>query len=301
VFSDGNQIYAGTAGATYSGTDGLFSSSNNGETWTQMYTSNEVSGIVSFNNNLFIATAGDGVAKYDKQNGYWQTYKYGNFGLPPGPQVSAIGAVGSTLFAGIDDGTFSGADVYRSTDNAATWSPTHVGYPVYYSTLAFATSGSYLFAATNDGVYCTTDLGTSWHFVGLKGRNVHSLLVAGDQLYAGCIQDVVYHGSIADIVTQNGVQDKPQSTDQLRTSPNPASESATIIFTSPEAGHAEISIVNLLGTEVSHLFSGELGATEHHFTWNTDGTSALRVPDGMYECLVRMNGRVETLPVVVAR
>ncbi|HET6400209.1 MAG TPA: hypothetical protein VFH95_02325 [Candidatus Kapabacteria bacterium] len=63
-------------------------------------------------------------------------------------------------------------------------------------------------------------------------------------------------------------------------------------------GYADVSIVNLLGVEVAHLFSGELAAGNHSFTWDADRIAA---PRGMYECLVRMNERVEILPMVLAR
>ena len=61
-------------------------------------------------------------------------------------------------------------------------------------------------------------------------------------------------------------------------------------------GYAEISIMNLLGMEVARIFSGELDVEGYSFTWNPHG-----VPDGMYECVVRMNGRVEKLPMVLLR
>ena len=61
------------------------------------------------------------------------------------------------------------------------------------------------------------------------------------------------------------------------------------------AGYANISIVNLLGEQVARVFSGELDAGQHNFTF----TNTTDLPDGMYECLVRMNGRVETLPMVL--
>jgi hypothetical protein len=49
--------------------------------------------------------------------------------------------------------------------------------------------------------------------------------------------------------------------------------------------------------EVTRLFSGELDAGEQHtFTWNP-----VAMPDGMYECLLRMNGQVEKLPMVLVR
>ena len=63
------------------------------------------------------------------------------------------------------------------------------------------------------------------------------------------------------------------------------------------SGYADVSIVNLLGMQLAHLFSGEVGAGEHSFTWDA---AKMTAPRGMYECLVRMNGQVETLPVVVA-
>jgi hypothetical protein len=49
-----------------------------------------------------------------------------------------------------------------------------------------------------------------------------------------------------------------------------------------------VAMVNILGTEVAHLFSGELSAGEHTFAW--DATS---LPPGMYECIVQMNGSVQ--------
>ncbi|HET6400583.1 MAG TPA: T9SS type A sorting domain-containing protein, partial [Candidatus Kapabacteria bacterium] len=84
---------------------------------------------------------------------------------------------------------------------------------------------------------------------------------------------------------------------ELHIYPNPFSQSTEITFTSESAGYADVSIVNLLGLEVAHLYSGELAAGEHSFAWS----KPTGLPDGMYECLVRMNGRVETLPMVLAR
>jgi hypothetical protein len=50
--------------------------------------------------------------------------------------------------------------------------------------------------------------------------------------------------------------------------------------------------------EVARLFSGELYAGQQHsFEWN----NPTALPDGVYECLIRMNGQVETLPMVLLR
>jgi hypothetical protein len=80
----------------------------------------------------------------------------------------------------------------------------------------------------------------------------------------------------------------------LQSYPNPFSQSSTILFTSETSGYADISLVNLLGAEVTHLFSGELAAGEHSFVWSNPG-----LPEGTYECLIRFNGQVQTLPMVL--
>ncbi len=81
----------------------------------------------------------------------------------------------------------------------------------------------------------------------------------------------------------------------LQSYPNPFTHSTTISFSSESQGYADVSIVNLLGSEVSHLFSGELAAGEHSFVWS----NPTGLPDGTYECLVRMNGHLQTLPMVL--
>ena len=78
--------------------------------------------------------------------------------------------------------------------------------------------------------------------------------------------------------------------------PNPLSSSTTLNLSSTESASAQITIHNLLGTEVARLFSGELGAGEHSFTWDAHG-----IPPGMYECVVRMGGSVQHVPIILER
>jgi hypothetical protein len=78
--------------------------------------------------------------------------------------------------------------------------------------------------------------------------------------------------------------------------PNPFTQSTTITFTTPEGGVADVNVVNVLGTEVARIFSGELSAGEHSFSWDANG-----LPDGVYECIVQLNGSVERVPIVLAK
>jgi len=62
----------------------------------------------------------------------------------------------------------------------------------------------------------------------------------------------------------------------------------------PESREAEVTIVNLLGSEVARLFSGSLSAGEHAFEWDASGAAA-----GTYFCVVRTSGGVQRVAMVV--
>ena len=91
------------------------------------------------------------------------------------------------------------------------------------------------------------------------------------------------------------VEAAPQPAPLLTIVPDPISTSATISFQSASNSYADITIVNLLGTEVAKIFSGELCPGEHRFMWEPTA-----LPDGVYQCLLRLNGHIQTLPLVVA-
>ncbi len=110
-----------------------------------------------------------------------------------------------------------------------------------------------------------------------------------------CAGDTEITPSAFIVGVASGVELAHTTTTSIQIYPNPFSQSTQITFTSLSVGYADVSIVNMLGVEVGRLFSGELGVGEHSFSWDAEGTSA---PQGMYECVVRMNGKVETLAVV---
>ncbi len=95
--------------------------------------------------------------------------------------------------------------------------------------------------------------------------------------------------------TNSAVVEQPSYKPKFSCFPNPVTQSTQITFISPSAGYTEVSILNMLGVKVARLFSGELGAGEHSFAWDA---AKMAAPQGAYECLVRINGQVETLPVV---
>jgi hypothetical protein len=80
--------------------------------------------------------------------------------------VSALGANGTTLFAGTD-----GAGVFQSADNGANW--TGVGKRNLNTLPVFALAASHdtLFAGTGNGLWRSTDLGATWTNLAVHDAN----------------------------------------------------------------------------------------------------------------------------------
>ena len=94
--------------------------------------------------------------------------------------------------------------------------------------------------------------------------------------------------------TASGVKNPSHPKTTLEINPNPAFGTVTIHVSNGERTSMSISIINLLGNEAAKLFSGELEAGEHSFTW--DGS---RLQAGMYECVVRTNSGIQELKLVL--
>lgn len=101
--------------------------------------------------------------------------------------ITALRASGNLLVAGTDN-----CDVHISNDNGATWTHTSDGMidlvagtrPAVYDV---AISGTTIFAATDSGVYSSTDNGTHWTLGNnaLRDTAVHALYTNGTVLLAG--------------------------------------------------------------------------------------------------------------------
>src|SRR4051812_38406298 len=107
--------------------------------------------------------------------------------------------------------------------------------------------------------------------------------------------DGVWQRSLNDFhVIGSSVPNPPPAANlSLKNYPNPFSNQTTISFSTLDREFVDIRIVNLLGAECSHLFSGSLDAGEHSFDWN--GALA---PVGVYFCVVRSAGGEENIPII---
>ncbi len=234
--------------------------------------------------------------------------------------VSQPGYIHCTAFCGlveIGDQLFFASDsgLSASSDSCKSWVPT-IFHRAARSLFAvgntlFVSVGNYNPYRTEGGIFYSTDLGNDWldgnrgfdssdHYADITGVE---LAVSGQTIFATPSSEPgtfntggVWRRPLSDFGITASVATTSLFDHDLSVSPNPLSQSTRISFSSPRSGYAEISIVNLLGAEVARIFSGELAAGEHRFPWEPAG-----LPDGLYECLVRKNGGVEALPVLLLR
>jgi photosystem II stability/assembly factor-like uncharacterized protein len=285
-----SDVFIATAGL------GIFLSRDNGSSWNAVNTGLSNDTVYAFamtdtntaSPKIFASTTQGGLF-ISANNG--TSWKIANSGLPT-VDVLALASDGTNLYAGVDPG-----GVYTSTNNGSQWTAVNNGISSRIHCLVV--SGSGVFAGADDGIYFSTNNGMLWQAasIGLPSSIIRSLAFADNNLWAGTSDSGIWECPISQIIAPSAVASTPVASPEIQSHPNPFSQSTTINFSSPESGVAEITIVNLLGTEVARIFSGELTVGEHSFVWSKPPG----LPEGMYECVVRMNGSVKQVPMVLLR
>jgi photosystem II stability/assembly factor-like uncharacterized protein len=177
--SYGLNLFVGT-GFFESGGSGVFRSTNNGTSWTQVnngLTNYTVHSLATSGSNLFAGTS-NGVFRSTNNGTSWTQV---NNGLPDSFSAISLLVSNSNIFVG------SYGHVYRSTNNGSSWLEVFLGLPNFIRVNAFAVSGTNIFAGTDNGVFRSTDNGSSWTQVnnGLTSLQVHSLATIGNNIFVG--------------------------------------------------------------------------------------------------------------------
>ena len=194
----GSNLFAGSSG------NGVFISTNEGTSWTTINSGLNgydlfVKSLAVIGTNLFVGTI-DGVFLSSNNGASWIGVNSGLlFPSINSFAVSPNGIGGTNLFAGSDIG-----GVYLSTDNGANWRAVNYGFPSLHSIdiTSFAVrlnglGGADLFAGTTEGIYLSTNNGTSWTDSGLTNHDITSLAISTSEkgetnLFAGTYDNGVY-------------------------------------------------------------------------------------------------------------
>ncbi len=143
---------------------------------------------------------------------------------------------------------------------------------------------------SNQGVYFTSDNGTTWKYVGLKGVGINFLNAVDDTTntlmkssgvttsttYAVTIIDGIYGFTTATIPTSAG-NDQSQivkSYELFQNYPNPFNPTTTIQYNLLLLSKVSLKVYNILGQEVANLINAEQSAGYHDAVWNAKDVSS---------------------------
>jgi len=165
-------IFAGTSA------NGIFSSTNNGDSWTYLnngYANSAILSLASIGTNIFAGFSGGGVFISTNNGASWAPVNNGLSDL----YISSLIVNDTNLIAGTEHG------IFLSTDKGNSWISLGLTSNFIYS---LAVSGNnILCGAYNSGVFLSTDNGTTWNAVntGLTDNMVYSLAINGNYIFAG--------------------------------------------------------------------------------------------------------------------
>lgn len=276
--------------------DDFFLSTNNGLSWTPSNIgfpkNTEAFGFVQCGTSLFAIPGNyDGIFFSTNNGTSWTATTLANY---TNALVLSLAVSGTNLFAG----TYKGG-VFLSTDNGISWTAVNSGL-THTDVRSLLFVGTNLFAGTDSGgVFLSTNNGTAWTAVsaGLTDSNITCLAVCGTDLFAGTLGIGVWRRPLSEMIAPSAVeQAQPAIQSVIQNYPNPFSQLTTITFSAEEQGYAVVTVVDFLGSQVARIFSGEIGAGEHSFTWD-----ASKMVPGIYECRIRMNGQGQNIQMALDR
>jgi photosystem II stability/assembly factor-like uncharacterized protein len=309
--------------------DGILRSSDNGATWTVldgMTNVYPVSSLAVSAGFVFAATDGGGIYRSTDSGSIWIHV------LSDGPQAT-VSSNGHDIFALFyDNQGITVHDIFRSTNSGTTWAdfrfgPEYVWIRQLWVNKEFVFAGSYglfrspidtsnwqgfnglksvssllvmdslMFLAGSQGVLVSSDNADHWDSAGLTQYVVRSFLIADGYVFAGT-NDGLWRRPLSDFpVGPPALVASPVTQPNIVACyPNPTNGLVTIQGDAINITH--VTITNILGESLIEQSTPAAGAGLGTASVTLDLS---KLPAGTYECVVRMNGRVQEIPIVVTR
>ena len=172
-------VFETAGGTVFIGSDnGLFKSTNSGETWKQVYTGGWVMKLIE-SNGVLMATSQNGILRSTDDGANWDCVLYeGGVGIA----VERI----KDGFAAITANTQLMARTVRTSyDGGKTWQPIDAGLPADLRIASIIQVGEYFFCGHPAGIFRSSDKGKTWKLLLPSIENkVFNLFVSGNVIYA---------------------------------------------------------------------------------------------------------------------
>ncbi|MGE5401960.1 MAG: choice-of-anchor A family protein, partial [Ignavibacteriales bacterium] len=178
--TDANAMYAGTVGGK------IYKSTDNGKNWARINSDMNVGWIWSlcFNNGSLFAATEKGVYRLDSSA--WALTSLS------GKDVHALISFDGSLIAGT-----WGHGIYRSTDNASTWSELNdgLGYYTAIQSLTADKNGNMFAGSVGGGIFKMRSGENKWYRHEVGNNFVWSLGSSDNSIYAGLYSDGLYRST----------------------------------------------------------------------------------------------------------
>lgn len=195
--------------------------------------------------------------------------------------------------------------VYRSTDCGETWTQINNGFPDWSVSSIVIDSNDNILAALNGyGVYRSIDNGENWTEFNNGLSDLRAIIFGinnKNEIFLGTTNDKTpptEGGNIFKIATTTSVNEisntAPNSFILWQNYPNPFNPSTKIKLSVPYEDYVSLKIYNILGQEITTLFSGKLPSGQYEFQWN-----AQDLPSGIYFCRFQSRHFIKTIKMIL--
>ena len=185
VASNGYDIYIPQDNNNLIYPGGLFSTTNNGNSWNNLVNNININTLILSGDSIFAGTDNGVYLSTDNGNN-WNVL----LNIDITNVILSLAKNGDTIFAGtLSNANNSSGSIYMSTDNGNNWSIVNNGLPTNNLIVtALAINGNKIFAGTyGDGVYLSIDNGTSWNAINndLTNLYINSLVIKDSIIFVG--------------------------------------------------------------------------------------------------------------------
>ncbi|MGE5807024.1 MAG: T9SS type A sorting domain-containing protein [Ignavibacteria bacterium] len=260
--------------------DSIFSSSNNGASWTFVSTGipNEyITNMIPHpdSTNVFYAwTTYHGVFKSADNCTTWTSV---NSGLTD-TLITTLIFSGSNLFAGTTDG------VFLTTNNGESWNPVNTGIRHTY-VCAFAADpslpGKVFAGGYSKHLFLTTNNGSVWNNInhGFPDYDIYALAICGENLAAGTNGSNIWYRPLSEIITDVDIPGTgtPRDYCLYQNYPNPFNPTTNITYYLPMGSFVSLKLYDVLGRELKTLIKEYQNSGNHSARF--DGS---KLPSGVY-------------------